>query len=248
MAQRLITYAEYIAFTDTLSGMIEVLLTALGDEDTPGSAAAEAAALRNSIVAFAAVDEAKITADLIDAAIALVTTVGQESMLASYCSGFNSAVTSHLGTDLNAWLTIGGLRVHNLYRRAGNTSLSPVNVFPPVTILGTFTVTGDGAGLFTADPITDGGVDTSMYADAQLEVKVIGQQLGASEIVMTVIGTDFAGAAQSHTATITTGAAKDAVFDVATAADRFATVTSITITGGINGDDLQIQTKEDRTL
>jgi hypothetical protein len=30
--------------------------------------------------------------------------------------------------------------------------------------------------------------------------------------------------------------------------ERFAAVTSVAITGGTNGDDLRIQSKEDRTL
>jgi hypothetical protein len=228
--------------------MIQVLRTTIGDEDTPATAAAYAAAVRNAITAFAEPDEAKLTIDLLPAARDMVTAVGNVARIASYMSGFNSAVLSHLGQDLNTWLSVGELRVHPLFRQGGNASIQPVNVFPPATVLATFTVTGSGAGTLTLDPTTLGLINTALYGDAPLEVKVINQQLGASQIVMTVVGLNFAGAAQSHVATITSGAAQDAVFDVATASDRFARVTAATITGGTGGDDLQIQSKVDRSL
>jgi hypothetical protein len=247
--QRLITQAEYIGFTDKLSEMIDVLFTALGDEDTPGSAASEAADFRDEVVAFVLPDEAKITADFIDQAIALVTALERESTIMSYCAAFNSAVISHLGQDVNTWLTSSGLRVHHLFRRGGNSSLSPVNVFPPVTIMGIFEVTGSGTGTWTEDPDTGAEVDTSMYADAQLEVMVINQSIGAASITVSITGTDFEGNAQGpHTAVIPDGSVVGTKVDVGTGDDRFATVTLVTITGGTSGDDLQVQTKEDRTL
>lgn len=247
--QRLITQAEYISFTDKLSEMINVLFTALGDEDTPGSAASEAADFRDQIVAFVLPDEAKITADFIDQAIALVTALERESTIMSYCASFNSAVISHLGTDVNAWLATSGLRVHHLFRRGGNSSLSPVNVFPPVTVMGTFAVTGSGTGTWTEDPDTNGKVDTRMYADAQLEVMVINQPIGAADITVSITGTDFDGNAQGpHVAVIPSGSIVGTKVDVDLSTDRFATVTLVTITGGTSGDNFQVQTKEDRTL
>jgi hypothetical protein len=248
-AQRLITQAEYIALTDNVARMIQVLQTAIGDEDTPATAAAYAAAVRNTITAFADPDEAKITIDLLIAARDMVTNVGNLARIATYVAGFNSAVLSHLGSDLNAWLTTGGLRVHPLFRQGGNASILPVNVFPPATVLGTVAVTGAGAGLLTLDPTTLGRINSALYADAQLEVKVINQQLGASQIVMSLVGTDFDGVAQGpHAATITSEAAQNAVFEVGTGSDRYARLISMTFTGGTAGDDLQIQSKVDRSL
>lgn len=247
-AQRLITPAEYIDLTDDIARMVQVLQTAIGDEDTPATAAAYAAAVRNTLTAFADPDEAKLTIDLLPAARDMVTNIANLARIASYVAGFNSAVLSHLAQDLNTWLTAGALRVHPLFRQGGNASILPINVFPPLTVLATYAVTGSGAGTLTLDPTTLGLINTALYADAPLEVKVINQQLGAAQIVMTVVGTDFAGAAQSHVATITAEAAQNAVFDVATASDRFARVTAATITGGTNGDDLQIQSKVDRSL
>lgn len=247
-AQRLITQAEYITLADDVARMIQVLQTAIGDEDTPTTAAAYAAAVRNTITALADPGEAKMTIDLLPAARDMVTNVGNLARIATYVAGFNSALLSHLGSDLNTWLTVGGLRVHPLFKQGGNASVLPVNVFPPVTVLATVAVTGAGAGTLTLDPTTLSLINTALYGDAPLEVKVINQQLGASQIVMTVVGTDFAGVAQSHVATITSEAAENAVYAVGTVSDRFARVTAVTFTGGTNGDDLQIQSKVDRSL
>ena len=76
-------------------------------------------------------DEADITVDLLPATISLVAAVERESEVASLCAGFNSAIVSHLGQDLNTWLTSAGLRVHHYFRRGGNTTISPINVCPP---------------------------------------------------------------------------------------------------------------------
>ena len=87
-AQRVITQSEYIALTDNLARMIGVLLAAKGDEDTPATAAAHAAAVRNTITALDQPDEADITVDLLPAAIALVTAVERESEVAGLSAGF----------------------------------------------------------------------------------------------------------------------------------------------------------------
>ncbi|MBN1632223.1 MAG: hypothetical protein JW990_20905, partial [Thermoleophilia bacterium] len=79
MSQRQMTVAEYIAWTDLLSEAIQVLFTAKGDEDTPATAAYHCAAVRNAITALEDPDEAKITVDLLPAAMALVAKAELES-------------------------------------------------------------------------------------------------------------------------------------------------------------------------
>jgi len=247
--QRKITVAEYIAWTDMFAAAVEILFTAHGDEDTPDTAAAECAAFRDDVVAFTDPDEAEITAAFIDVAISLVSAMELERTLASYFSQFNSAVIAHLGEDLNDWIEFDGTKVHHLFKRGGNLQLSPVNVFPPITILGDFAVSGTDAGTWTPNPDNDAEVDTANYADAQLECEVINQTIGGASITVHVTGTDFDGNSQGpHDAIITSGAIVGDKFDVGTSVDRYATITAVTITGGTNGDDFQIQTKEDRTL
>ena len=63
-AQRTMTAAEYIAWTDILVAAIDALLTAKGDEDTGGSAAHFCADLRAAINALTDPDTAAIEAFL----------------------------------------------------------------------------------------------------------------------------------------------------------------------------------------
>ena len=45
-----------------------------------------------------------------------------------------------------------GTRVHHLWKRAGDTSITPVNVFPPIMTLGTYAVSGSGLRALTDVP------------------------------------------------------------------------------------------------
>lgn len=241
MAQRLITVAEYIAWTDMLAEAIQVLFTAKGDEDTPDTSAYHCATMRNAITALAAPDEADITVDLLPAAYNLVTAAARESDVAALFAGFNSAIVSHLGSDLNTWLTADGSRVSHWWRRGGNTSILAVNVFPPVTTLGSFAVTGSGAGTYTDSD----EVDTTRYGGAQIQLEVTGNPIGAASIDVTVTVLTAAGATVTKTGTITNGSLVGATVDLGSAADRIVDVTTITISGGTNGDAFKVQTMED---
>jgi len=244
MSQRQITVAEYISWTDLLADAIQVLFAAKGVEATPDTAAYHCAAVRNAITALAQPDEADITVDLLPAAVNLVTAAERESDVSGMFAGFNSAVTSHLGQDLNTWLSSGGLRVHHLFRRGGNTTILPANVFPPVTVLGSMAVTGAGAGTFT-----DGqAVDTARYGGAQMELEVTGNAIGAADIVATVSSVFANGTTDTRTATIPNGSIVGAKVALGTSADRIVNITGLSFTGGTNGDTFRVQTIEDRDL
>lgn len=249
-AQRAFTIAEYLGWTDEYARAIAAVLAATGDEDTPTTAAAYAAAVRNAITALADPDEAAITIALLPAASLAVGKFAAPTFIQVAIAGFNSAILTSLGSDLNAWITLQAAgRVQPLFKRYGNPYLLPVNAFPPVTVLGTVDVdTSSHVGNWVVDPETLGKVDTLYYGDAALEVEVLDGATGVPTIVATVIGTDFAGAAQSHVATISTEAAEGAKFDVGSATDLFATVTNVTFTGGTTGDKFRVQTKVDRAL
>ena len=240
--KRSLTVAEYIAMTDLFAAGGGYLIAALGDEDTAASAIGKAAAVRDYVTAFADPDEADITADLINPVIAVVEALGRPSTLSTFFAQFNSAVISHLGQDLNTWLTADGTRVHPDFKRACNPNISAVNTFPPVTVLGTYAVSGSGAGT-----LTDGdAVDTTLFGGAQLELEVTGGTIGAASITVTVVGTTASGSSITKTGTITNGSEVGAKFDVGIGTDRYVDVTSVTITGGTTGDAFQIQTKLDR--
>jgi hypothetical protein len=243
--QRLLTVAEYIGFVDDYSSGIKALLTAVGDEDTPTSMVAYAAAVRDTVVAFAEPDEADITQDLIDGVINTIAAIGREAAIAQYFAPFNSAIRQHIGQDLSTWLEADGTRVPHWWKRAGDTGITPINCFPPETVLLTVAVTGSG----TKTTVAGAAVDQTKYGGAQVALKVINQSIGAASIVATVTGVDAAGAARSWTATLTNGSAQGTVVNCAgTGNNNGVSVSAISFTGGTNGDDFEVVTVEDRTI
>lgn len=241
MSQRQITPAEYIAWTDLLSEAVKILFTARGAEETPGTAAYHCAAARNAVTALVEPDEAQLTVDLLPAAMALVERAERESDVSSMFAGFNAALVGHLGVNLNTWLQAEGLRVSHWWRRGGNVTISPVNVFPPVTTLGSFAVTGSGAGTFT-----DGqAVDTTLYGGAQIELEVTGNPIGETAIDVAVTCVTATGQNVQRTGQIPAQAAAGLKLALEDATDRIVNITAITITGGTNGDAFRVQTMED---
>ena len=119
--------------------------------------------------------------------------------------------------------------------------------FPPVTAMGTFAVTGVGAGTFTDGSAIDG----NLYGPGDCEVKITAAAGGPGTVsfVATVTGTDENGAVMTGTATVVSKSVDDVVAVVPTEADKkFQDITNITITGGANGDAFKIQSKVDRSV
>jgi hypothetical protein len=243
---RKMTGLEYITWTDLFSSAIKAVMAVTGDEDAPGTAAAYAAEVRDAITALAEPDEFQLTVDLLPAAGAAVTAWQLESTLAARFGQFNSAVRAHLAQDLNAWLTSEAAgRVSHWWRRGGDTSMSPANVFPPETVLGTVAVTGSGTRTFTAGAV----VPTTLYGGAQVAVRVINQAIGAAGINVTVTGLDATGTSRTWTGTISAESAEGTVVNLAgTGVTAGIAATACTITGGTNGDDFEIITVEDREI
>lgn len=242
MAQRLLTVQEYIEWTDLLAEAIKVMFAAKGTEETEDTVAYHCAQVRNAITALSAPDEARMTVDLLPAAVNLVTAAERESDVAALFSEFNAAVNMHLGQDLNTWLQAGGLRVSHWWRRGGNTTIAPTNVFPPVTVLGSFAVTGSGAGVYT----DSGAVDTTRYGGAQIQLEVTGNPIGDAAIGVTCSCRSENGGTVSRTGTIPAQSPVGYTVNLGTATDRVVDLLGITITGGTNGDAFRVQTIEDR--
>jgi hypothetical protein len=132
--------------------------------------------------------------------------------------------------------------VSHWWKRGGNVAINPVNVFPPATILGSFAVTGSGAGTFT----DSAQVDTTKYGGAQIELEVTGNVIGAAAIDVTVNAVTATGATVQKTGQIPAESAVGYKVALGTAADRIVNATDIDITGGTNGDAFRVQTIEDR--
>ena len=128
--------------------------------------------------------------------------------------------------------------------RAVGIWLSPINCFPPVTIMGTEVASGSGAGTFTAG--TD--IDANKYGPADCELEVLVAATTVS-VVVTVTGLDENGAEVTGTAEFSTAAVGDKV-DVTPdqAGKQFQSITTMTFTGGASTDSWQAQSKVDRAV
>jgi hypothetical protein len=245
-AMRLLTGAEYIAWTDFYSSAIKALLTAIGDEDTAASAIGYACEVRDAITELDEAEDFDVTIDLLPAAGQVITALALESALQSRFSGWNSAVRNHVNEDLGTWLTAEAAgRVSHYWKRSGDTSIPAVNCFPPLTVLRTVAVTGSG----TSTQVAGSAVDSTKYGGGQVALRALNQSIGAASIVATLTGVDAGGSARTWTCTIPNGTAQDAVTNAAgTGCTTAVSVSAITFTGGTNGDDFDCIVIEDRTI
>ena len=244
-AQRAFTIAEYLGWTDSYAQAIAAVLAATGDEDTPATAAYYAAAVRDAINGFTDPDTAEITIDLLPAAFDAVTKIATPTFLQVALSQFNSAILTCLGADLNAWITVSAAgRVNPLFKQYGNPYITATNTFPPLTVLGSVAVTGSGAGTFT----DSAKVDTANYGGAQIACQVVGDTIGGADIDVTAHVTLEIGSTTTVTGTIPNGSGVGTIVALGSGSDKIVDVTSVTFTGGTEGDAFQLQTIEERSL
>jgi hypothetical protein len=242
--QRKITATEYLAFTDDYARAIQAMVAAAGDDATPDTGAYEAAVVRDAINGFTAADTCQITVDLLPAAMAVVAALSSPTFLQQALAVFNSAISSHLGGDVSAWLVSADEgRVHPLFRQYGNPYLAAAVVFPPATTLGSVAVTGAGAGTFT----DSASVDTAKYSGAQIALVASGT-IGGADVVVTVHAVLANGSTVTRTGTMPSGSTEGHTVALGSAGDTVVDVSSVTFTGGTAADAFQIVTVEDRSL
>lgn len=157
-----------------------------------------------------------------------------------------SALDAHYGGagGLNATLTTAGKRVHPDVRKIG-IQLDAVNAFPPeVVSLASFTVTGAGAGTYTAGT----PVDRSLYGKANCVVRTA-TLIGATPIDVTCTMQKIDGTTESKVVTIGAGTASGTSVDIGTHdTDMYVACTLITITGGSAGESFTVRTEVERTV
>lgn len=129
--------------------------------------------------------------------------------------------------------------------RANSGYVKAIIVYPPVTVMGTFLVSGVGAGTFTDGLL----IDVNLYGPGNCELEVTAKGGASVSLVATVTGTDEDGNAVTGEATF---AAADVGDKVAVTPDqagkKFQDITTITITGGAADDAFKIQSKVDRVV
>lgn len=187
--------------------------------------------------------------DDVEVLVKLITPVYElckrpQSAWSTYRSDISTMLASlalNIG-EINAYLTTNSVLVHAELRDA-LTTLSAVNVIPPVTVLGSFEFTDVGTGTFTQN----NSIDITKFGGAQLEVVALTALTGAGTSIASLTGTAFNGDAITKATLASLGAlAQYAVKDIsATYTERFKAVTALTVTGGATGEKFIVRTKED---
>lgn len=248
----MLSWANIKAFTDSLGVQYDRLNAALGAATENGSVR-KAANLNLGRIQTAAGSDAEAGADMLGDSITHLANCTAESqaaadLLKADVDNIFSYVRSRGGTNnsLDLQAVAGAERYSpsfaKLLRKLSKT-LDAANVFPAVTTLFTMAVTGSGAGTST-----DGSaIDTTLYGGADIEAVAVGA-IGAANIVITAVCVKEDGTSGNYTGTILANAIDGAAVDLVIAGNAKVTnVTSVTFTGGTNGDDFIIRTKLDRT-
>lgn len=244
-----LTIANFRTIVDKMAAIANTIDGDFGTADNPGSPADPSDSGQAIVALLAGLSDPDPITDLLEPAENMARMLLGANVRGLFLQRFAELLGRHIG-GYAAYLTANADGQGNVEQVAAEFRnavgmVDPKYVFPPVTVLGTFAATGATTGTFT-----DGNaVDQTLYGAADIEAKVINQQLGASEVTLTVTGTAFGGAAGGVTRTITIPSAS-ALNSTHTAdpGTHICDVTNVTIAGATNGDDLQVQTILKRTI
>lgn len=133
------------------------------------------------------------------------------------------------------------LRAHGNFRKYLKTIAAKNSFIPNDTVLATLTMTGATTGTYA----NVASIDTTKYAGAKLVAKNQGATNSDSTISVTARKLD--GTTAVLTATLSTNT-DNAEADLSVTTKLFVAVTGITVTGGTNGDVIEIVAKTDRSI
>ena len=223
----MITWASCKALTDSLGVQLDRLKTALGTGVEAGTVSGgggdEPYPRADNRRADAAANDPQTAADLLAGLLShkanvMNTAKGVYTMLRDAVDAMVNHVklrgTSNSGTRRSMLFCLnegGGDRFSPSFAelaRALAVSLDPASVYAPVTSLGTFAVTGSGAGIFTPTA----GLDPTLYGPADIEAVATA---ACSNVAITAVCKDQLGATVNATGTLngTTGTKVDLAID-----------------------------------
>jgi hypothetical protein len=252
----MLIWSNILAFSDSLGVQLDRLKTALGTGSQGGSvskAAKTNLARIQTAVAPTGGNDAQVGADMLDKSIAHLANVTSGSakcyeLLRGDYDNLKDHIRQRGGTnntfDLQADVNGGTDRYSPSFAelaRGLSGTLLAVNVYPPVTSLGTYAVSGAGAGVYT-----DGSaIDTTLYGGADIEAEAT---TAATNIAITAVGIDVDGAETNCTGTLN-GVLGTKVNLTAANGKKIVNIkpASVTITGGAAAEAFKIQSKVDRT-
>ena len=233
----LLTDAELLDYIDTLAQAYTDRAVEAGDGTVTLKSSKALANLQATVLAYGDVQK---EVDLLPSVRNAKTAALGAAVQAGKDLVAMQALDVHLG-GIVAALTARALRAtpnfRDAYLAATGVKMAAVTVLSPVVDpIADFDVTGSGTGTF----IHGTAIDTTQYAAAHLQLKVVDNATGAAlgtyhltcvkqDGTTTVVDVAVAGLTPQNT-----------LFDVGLVTDRFTDVTLITITGGQNNDDVKV--------
>ena len=133
------------------------------------------------------------------------------------------------------------LRAHGMFRRYLGKVTAPNSFLPNDLVVATFNITGATTGTYAHSA----AIDTTQYAGAKLVVKNVTALTGTTGV--TVTGKKLDGTTASLTASVSTLTINHET-DLSDVTMKFVDVTNIAVTGGTNGDEIEIVAKTDRSI
>lgn len=232
---------------DTLARIYELIDAALGDATENETASMGGAIILARVLdtedytpVSALVTEAYGLSENLKTATAVS---GRVQTAQSLVADYVRALKRHLNNDIDAYLTAQSMKAHEyfntLYYQIFGSYLTAANVFPANTTLGRV---DKAAGEWA---YTDGSaIDTDYYAPAQLELYVpTGYTIGAADCVLTVTCVDADGDETEEAATMPQNSVAGTAVAIGTSSDAYVSVDTAVVTGGTDGDRVEIRSK-----
>jgi len=226
--------SDFLTETKRIAKILDLTDTGIGDGDdtnTPSKGAA------NALAAIAALSDSDQLTALLPGAVQFAAALKAESMKGA-CAAWMRVIDAHVG-GMNDYLSDNALYVHYSLRDVW-TSLRARYVFPPVTELAS---SSRAAGTWT-DAVETNTIDTDSYGSGLIEFYTQAA-IGVADIEVTVTGENYDGETVQTSGTIPASTGDTTVVAIAGAV-RFVKITSLTVTGGTDGDAFLIRTKFDR--
>ena len=232
---------------DRLARMREILDAALGSGSETGTISKGASLILAEVLSQV---DYEISDALMDAAYDVseqcktaTSVAGKSKTDVDLLSAFVRALKAEYSNDLDAFLTSEAIKAHpefnTLYYNIYSSYLSAANVFAPTTEMGRVDM-ADGAWTFTEGS----AISTTYYSPAQLQIYVPATYtIGGVDCVLTITCVKSDDTTENKDATMPADSVAGTTVDVATASDVYKDVSTVTVTGGTNGDRVAIRSK-----
>lgn len=232
---------NFETLVDSLAMQIQTYLNAKGTTNGSNTMSLGLYNNQNTIKGLSDIDQEAKLAPAFEALYNALQNAGFPLPLQELYLQAIGGIKNAVGGSISTFCTANSIRVHPNIQLI-DPSLVAAAIFPIQSgNYATYNVTGSGAGTFTSVNAINGGVSNGY---ANLNVKAV-NGIGAASNVLTVIGTDQNGNAQTKTVTVPASTTINTLISVP---GQWNSVTNITCNGGTNGDQLALVNILDRVI